>query len=61
MTRKDYVLIANTLSDLMADFNNGGDDSVSLSLVCKELARNLAKENPNFDSFRFLIACGVTN
>ena len=61
MTRKDYVLIADTLADLMADFNNGGDDSVSLSLVCKELARNIKKENPNFDSFRFLIACGVNN
>ena len=59
MTRKDYVLIAQTLSDLMKDFNNCGDDSVSLSLVAEELADTLAKDNPRFDRARFLEACGV--
>jgi hypothetical protein len=59
MTRKDYVLIADTLANLMQDFNNCGDDSVSLSLVAQELADTLAKDNPRFDSARFLTACGV--
>lgn len=59
MTRKDYVLIAQTLSDLMKDFNNCGDDSVSLSLVAEELADTLATDNPRFDRARFLVACGV--
>ena len=61
MTKKDYELIAGTLADLMADFNNGGDDSVSLSLVCGELSDTLAKENPRFNRSTFLKACGVSN
>jgi hypothetical protein len=59
MTRKDYVLIADTLANLMQDFNNCGDDSVSLSLVAEELADTLATDNPRFDRARFLTACGV--
>ena len=59
MTRKDYVLIADTLSNLMKDFNNCGGDSVSLSLVAEELADTLANDNPRFDRARFLDACGV--
>ena len=59
MTRKDYVLISQTLADLMQDFNNCGDDSVSLSLVAEELADALATDNPRFDRARFLEACGV--
>jgi hypothetical protein len=59
VTRKDYVLIADTLANLMSDFNNCGDDSVSLSLVAEELADTLAKDNPRFDRDRFLTACGV--
>jgi hypothetical protein len=59
MTRKDYVLIANTLANLMKDFNNGGDDTVSLALVSHELADVLASDNPRFDRIRFLAACGV--
>ena len=59
MTRKDYVLIAQTIADLMSDFNNGGDDSCSLSIVAEELADTLEKDNPRFDRARFLDACGV--
>ena len=59
MTRKDYVLIADTLANLMSDFNNGGEDSVSLSLVAEELATALETDNPRFDRHRFLVACGV--
>lgn len=59
MTRKDYVIIAETLSNLMSDFNNGGDDTVSLTLVAHELAEALASDNVRFDRSRFLTACGV--
>jgi hypothetical protein len=59
MTRKDYVLIADTLANLMSDFNNGGEDSVSLSLVAQELADALQADNPRFNRARFLDACGV--
>jgi hypothetical protein len=59
MTRKDYVLIADTLANLMSDFNNGGEDFVSLSLVAQELADTLEADNPRFDRERFLTACGV--
>ena len=59
MTRKDYELIASVLADLNADFNNGGDDTISLQLVATELAETLAAENPRFDRERFLIAAGV--
>ena len=59
MTRKDYQLIAKTINDLMADFNNCGDDSVSLALVSQELASALQADNPRFDTARFLTACGV--
>ena len=61
MTKKDYELIAGTLADLMADFNNSGSDEVSLSLVCEELSETLAKENPRFNRSTFLKACGVSN
>lgn len=61
MTRKDFELIARVFSDLNADFNNGGSDSVSLSLVAEELADALATTNGAFDRVRFLAACGVSN
>jgi hypothetical protein len=59
MTRKDYVMIAEVIADLMADFNNGRSDEVSLSLVAQELADALQADNDRFDSARFLTACGV--
>jgi hypothetical protein len=59
MTRKDFQLIADTISNLAADFNNGGSDEVSLSLVAQELADALATTNSQFNRARFLTACGV--
>ena len=61
MTKKDFDLIARVFADLNSDFNNGGDDSVSLSLVVGELADALATTNGAFDRERFLVACGVSN
>lgn len=59
MTRKDYQLIAEVLSNLNDDFNNGGSDEVSLALVAGNIANALQLENPRFDRNRFLVACGV--
>lgn len=59
MTRKDFELIAKVFHELNADFNNGGEDTISLALVAEELTRALATTNPNFDRARFLKACGV--
>lgn len=59
MTRKDYELIAGVLSNLYADFNNGGEDTVSLSLVAQELAEVLETDNPRFNRETFLRACGI--
>jgi hypothetical protein len=59
MTKKDYELIAGVMANLSADFNNDGEDTVSLSLVAQELADVLSTTNPRFDRARFLSACGV--
>ena len=59
MTRKDFELIAGVISQLSADFTNGGEDTVSLSLVAGELADALADTNERFNRETFLKACGV--
>jgi hypothetical protein len=59
MTKKDFELIAGVISQISADFSNGGEDTVSLSLVAGELALALAGTNERFDREIFLTACGV--
>jgi hypothetical protein len=59
MTRKDYELIAETINRLRVDFDNGGDDTISLALVADELADALEGTNPRFNREMFLTACGV--
>ena len=59
MTRKDFQLIADVMARLSADFTNGGEDTVSLSLVAEELADALAGTNDRFNREMFLKACGV--
>jgi hypothetical protein len=61
MTKKDFELIAFVLNRLNENFNNGGSDEVSLSLVCDEIADALQIENPKFNRRLFLKACGVSN
>lgn len=61
MTRRDYVLIAAAIRQLIAEtpslshseYVNGIRDAA------KELANALKKENPRFDRYRFLAACGL--
>jgi len=59
MTRKDYVLIANTF----AKFGKIRDLDQTINWSHEDLARNLADalqaDNDRFDSVRFLDACGI--
>lgn len=59
MTRNDYQVIAKVLADLYSDFNNGGSDEISLSLVIQELAWALGEEDSQFNRDRFVKACGL--
>ena len=59
MTRKDYVLIADTF----AKFQKIQDLDQTINWTGADLARNLADalqgDSPRFDRARFLDACGV--
>lgn len=59
MTKKDFELIAETINRLRVDFDNGEDDTISLSLVAEELADALAGTNERFNRELFLNACGL--
>jgi hypothetical protein len=50
MSKKDYVLIASAISE--SRVFAGSDDKNGITL-------KLQRENPRFDSGRFLVACGV--
>ena len=52
MTRKDYVLIAQTINDSWVK-------SSSVHVLVLALTDALAQDNPRFDRERFLKACGV--
>jgi len=55
MTKKDYEIVAKVL----AAFNTDGvGDLLSWAANCRFMARELAKENPRFDTVTFLDACG---
>jgi hypothetical protein len=60
MTRKDYQLIA----DVLASFSKGIDQNDSKGLaeyssLVLMMSKELAQDNPRFDSARFFIACEV--
>ena len=61
MTRKDYVLIADTIANLREQQRDAGAfaNNPSLLEVAEELAHALQGDNPRFDRARFLDACGV--
>ena len=59
MTRKDFELIADALAAARPR-----PDNVLVhehNYIAKQLAAKLRSTNPNFDSARFLRACGVPN
>ncbi len=55
MTRKDYQLIAKVLANSPA---SGVEGLLHWATTCEDMARELAKENPRFDTVTFLDACG---
>jgi len=62
MTRKDFELIAGTIKRArftpnVHPFQGIGD--LDHERIAREFAQSLKHTNPNFDSARFLKACGV--
>lgn len=53
MTRKDYVMIANTIGGMTYL------SEIDRATIAYDFADQLAKDNPRFDTARFLTACGV--
>lgn len=59
MTRKDYVMIAETIRQNRKDFNEGEDGLMLLTIMAHQLSNSFEEDNPRFDRARFLTACGV--
>jgi hypothetical protein len=59
MTRKDYVLLADTIKNARKVENAMGGMYVSVAHLANTLATELEIDNPRFDRHRILIACGV--
>lgn len=60
MTRKDFVLIAKVIKDNFEAFEKlEVHPSHWQGLLASEFSRELAKTNPQFDSYKFAVACGM--
>lgn len=57
MTKKDYELVADTISDLLDKAREGTDMNRHFRQVARKLAAAFAEDNPKFDSNKFLKAC----
>jgi len=68
MTRKDYVLIADAIRQLLADIDREPagmrevltGERIGVRSVALRLADQLRQDNPRFDRTRFIEACGLT-
>ena len=68
MTRKDYVMIAETIRDLLGDIDRESPgmrevlrgERMGVASVALRLADQLRQDNPRFDRTRFMEACGLT-
>ena len=68
MTKKDYIIIANEIANMMriekeieAEGNDTSVSQISLSVLAQKLACKMALDNPRFDKYKFLEACGTLN
>jgi len=64
MTRKDYVIIAESIKGSInyeKAFNGNQDGANALKFLAITLSSSLEEDNPRFDRARFLDACGVSN
>lgn len=64
MTKKDYTLIAQSLANLRAKYEQSGPIlALVFNGICNDHANAIAdvlqSDNPRFDRSRFLEACGV--
>lgn len=70
MTRKDYVLIADTIAQFSRDIANDegltlsekgkailSGERAALQTIAHRLAEQLRQDNPRFDRHRFIDAC----
>lgn len=74
MTRKDYVMIADAIRELLADIERESGpmavcdrtralmagEHLGVRHVAMRLADQLRQDNPRFDRTRFMAACGLT-
>ena len=64
MTRKDYILIANSIHQAMEDAKRHDSSShvqaakASINMLAEHIAIDLKRDNPAFNRDRFLNACG---
>jgi hypothetical protein len=58
MNRRHYLLIARILSQNLAEAAGEGERRV-VEQIARDFAAELAGTNPNFESTRFLRACGL--
>lgn len=68
MTKKDYVLIAQSINRSIHVTSFTEKNQVrkqaklkAYSLVAHDLSGSLKGDNPRFDQERFLAACGISN
>ena len=64
MTRKDYVIIAESIANAkeLTQILGGIDEETRdrvISLIAHKIASGLEMDNSRFDRDRFLTACGV--
>ena len=64
MTRKDYVIIAESIANAteLTKILGGIDEETRdrvISLIANKIASGLEMDNSRFDRDRFLTACGV--
>lgn len=74
MTRKDYVMIAETIRELLGDIERESGpmavcdrtralmagEHLGVRHVAMRLGDQLRQDNPRFDHTRFMAACGLT-
>ena len=62
MTRKDYILIAETIRKAKEHYTLPKKDrkviTATLEVLAFDLSEQLLIDNPNFNSEKFLTACG---
>jgi hypothetical protein len=59
MTRKDYILIADSIKNSRENWEGYQEGQEAIDGLARCLATKLGQENPRFNRETFLTACGV--